>query len=344
MESKDALRVLAELTSYQWGMVTSAQASMQGITRLDLSRLAKAGHLKRLSHGVYMHSGTPGNQFDTLRAAWLSTEPKLMGETRIKDRANGVVVAGPSAARLHGIGDLWADRHEFVTPQRRQSQRFEIRYRQRSLDAQDVVLVEGLPAMTIERTISDLVEEVGDLSLVADALRDASLKRNLDVPRLQDLLAPFAKRNNLKHGDGSALLNRLLEIAGIDWDTVARRVAADTSLGSRVAASYLDHLSTIDLGQLVTTPEMQRTMCSLQESITAMLQAALAPITESMRANVVQSSGVDDVAKRIAEQFATSDAMQQLSQAWVKSLKEGHVFNPDTLTSIRGAQRTIVND
>lgn len=99
----------------------------------------------RLSHGVYMDSGTPGNQFDDLRAAWLSTEPKIVGETRIKDRANGVVVAGPSAARLHGIGDLWADRYEFVTPQRRQSQRAEIRYRQRSLDAQDVTLVEGLP-------------------------------------------------------------------------------------------------------------------------------------------------------------------------------------------------------
>lgn len=344
MESKDALRVLAEITSYQWGMVTSAQASMHGITRLDMSRLAKAGHLKRLSHGVYMDSGTPGNQFDNLRAAWLSTEPKIMGETRIKDRANGVVVAGPSAAQLHGIGDLWADRHEFVTPQRRQSQRTEIRYRQRFLAAQDVALVEGLPAMTTERTIADLVEEVGDLSLVADALRDASLKRNLDVPRLQDLLAPFAKRNNLKNGDGSALLNRLLEIAGIDWDTIARRVAADTSLGSRVAANYLDNLSKTDLGQLVMTPELQRTMRSIQDSIAATLQDAFAPIAESMRANLVKSAGVDDVAKRIAEQFATSDAMNQLSQAWGKSLKEGLVFKPEMLASIRAAQRTIAND
>lgn len=344
VKSKNALRVLAEITAYQWGMVTSAQASMQGITRLDMSRFAEAGHLKRLAHGVYMDSGTPGDQFDDLRAAWLSTEPKIMGETRIKDRENGVVVAGPSAARLHGIGDLWADRHEFVTPRRRQSQRAEIRYRQRSLDAQDVALVEGLPAMTMERTIVDLVEEVGDLSLVADALRDASLNRNLDVPRLRDLLAPFAKRNDLKNGDGSALLNRLLEIAGIDWDAVARRVAADTSLGSRVAANYLDHLSKTDLGQLVMTPEMQRTMRSIQDSIAATLQDALAPVMESLRTNLVKSAGVDDVAKRITEQFATSDVMKDLSQAWGKSLKESIEFKPETLASIRAAQRTIAND
>ena len=43
MKSKDALRMLAEVTAYQWGMVTSAQASMHGITRLDLSRLAADG-------------------------------------------------------------------------------------------------------------------------------------------------------------------------------------------------------------------------------------------------------------------------------------------------------------
>ena len=52
VRSKDALRALAEVTAYQWGMVTSAQASMHGITRLDLSRLAADGFLERLVHGV----------------------------------------------------------------------------------------------------------------------------------------------------------------------------------------------------------------------------------------------------------------------------------------------------
>ncbi len=229
MKSTEALRMLAELTSYQWGMVTSAQASMRGITRLDLSRLAEAGHLTRLAHGVYMDAGAPGDEFDDLRAAWLSTEPKRPGYERNKDHPSGVVIAGPSAARLHSIGDLWADRHDFVSPVRRQSQRRDIRYRQRALDPRDVTLVEGLPTMTIERTIADLVEDLAELSLVADALRDASHKRILDVDRLRDLLAPLAERNGFRKGDGAALLNRLMEIAGIDADSLARLLARSPS-------------------------------------------------------------------------------------------------------------------
>lgn len=351
MKSKDALRVLAEVTPYQWGMVTSAQASMHSITRLDLSRLTEAGHLKRLAHGVYMDSGAPGDQFDDLRAVWLSTDPKKMGEERIKERANGVVVAGASAARLHDIGDLWSDRHEFVFPTRRQTQRPDIHYRQRVLAPQDLTLVEGLPAMTMERTIADLVEEVGDLSLVADALRDASLKRHLDVARLRKLFAPLAERNGFRKSDGPALLSRLLEIAGIDPDTVARRVAADTSLGSRVAASYIGNLSKADLDRLIMSPAMQKALRSMQESAVAMLQDALSPqaaglnaTMESVRANLIKSVGVDEVAKKISAQFATSDAMKELSWAWAKSLGDSIALKPETLAPVREAQRAVADD
>lgn len=259
--------MLAEVTAYQWGMVTSAQAGVHGITRLNLSRLAEAGHLRRLAHGVYMDAGAPSGQFDDLRAAWLSTDPKTIGEARIKDPANGVVVAGASAARLHGIGDLWADRHEFVSPERRQSQRTEIRYRQRVLDPQDVTIVEGLPTMAMERTVADLVEEVGDLSLVADALRDVSRKRNPDLARLRGLLAPLAERNGFKKTDGSSLLDRLMEIAGIDPASVARQVAADTSLGARVTANYLDNLSKTDLVRFITQPVMRQVVPTIQKAI-----------------------------------------------------------------------------
>ena len=232
MKSTEALRVLAELTSYQWGMVTSAQASMRGVTRLDLSRLADSGHLIRLAHGVYMDAGAPGDEFDDLRAAWLSTEPKRLGEVRIKDRADGVVIAGESATRLHRIGDFRALQHDFVSPVRRQSQRPEIRYRKRVLDTRDVTLAHGPPVMTVERTIADLVETVGDLSLVADALRDAAQKRNLDIARLRELLSPLAERNGFRKGDGSALLNRLMEIAGIDVESLSRLLAASPRYNS----------------------------------------------------------------------------------------------------------------
>lgn len=89
MKAMDALRVLAEVTSDQWGMVTSAQALMHGITRLDLSRLAASGHLERLAHGVYKDAGAAGDEFEGIHAAWLGTEPKRTSVVRLHDRERG---------------------------------------------------------------------------------------------------------------------------------------------------------------------------------------------------------------------------------------------------------------
>ncbi|MDQ1308344.1 MAG: hypothetical protein QG671_4178 [Actinomycetota bacterium] len=342
MKSAEALRFLAELTASQWGMVTSAQAKVHGITRLDLSRLAEAGHLKRLAHGIYKVAGAPDDEFDDLRAAWLSTDPKTMGEARIKDRTQGVVIAGASAARLHDIGDLWADRNDFVTPTRRQSQRPEIRYRQRILDTRDITLVHGLPVMTVERTIADLIETVGDLSLVADALRDASRKSNLDTGRLHELLAPLAERNGFLKSEGTALLDRLREIAGIDTESIARRVAADTTLGSRVAADYFAGLSEVDLDRLIMTPAVQETIRSVQESIATMLQNAVSAqltelnaTTETVHASLINSTGIDNLVRQISSQFINRATMKELGRAWGKSLNDSIALRPETLP--RGA-------
>jgi predicted nucleotidyltransferase len=205
---------------------------MHGITRLDLSRLGADGQLERVAHGVYKDAGAPMGPYDDLKAAWLSTEPQTMGEARIKDLAEGVVVAGESAADLHGIGDFRSLRHEVVSPARRQSQRSAIRYRQRTLDPRDITLVEGLPVMTMERTIADLIKEPGDLSFVADALRDASSERTLDLQRLRELLAPLAARAGFKKDDGDALVNRLMEIAGIDIESLMRLIARSPTYSS----------------------------------------------------------------------------------------------------------------
>lgn len=216
MRSKDALRALAEITAYQWGMVTSAQASMLGVGRLELSRLAADGLLERLAHGVYKSTTAPSDGLDPLRAAWLSTDPKRLAHQRRATDPDAVVFAGASAARMHQIGDLWDDHFDFISPVRRQSQRDEIRYRKLMLNPRDVTTVGGLPALTVEATIADLVTTVGDLSLVADALRDARRKQNLDTNRLTELLAPVAGRAGFAKHDGAALLAHLSELVGVE--------------------------------------------------------------------------------------------------------------------------------
>ncbi|WP_156971533.1 type IV toxin-antitoxin system AbiEi family antitoxin domain-containing protein [Knoellia sinensis] len=313
MRSMEALLKFAELSAHQWGMATTAQCALNGVTRLHLARLTNAGHLKRLAHGVYMAAGASGDDNDDLRAAWLSTDPIALGEVRIKDRVHGVVVAGSSAARLHDIGDLWADRHEFVSPARRQTQRPEIHFRQRVLDEQDITLVEGLPVMTMERTLADLVESVGDLSLVADALRDASGKRDLAFDRLRQLLAPLAERNGFPKGAGAALLQRMMVIAGVNTESVARRLAADARLGASVAAHYVDGLGGAELERLAVTPEMQQVIRSLQDAVAVTLRDANPELSDTI--------DIEELSRRVSAKVLNGHAMKEISRAWATSLR-----------------------
>ena len=320
MKSPEALGILAELTAHQWGMVTSAQASAVGVNRLTLARLTESGHLKRLAHGVYLDAGAPETELDDLRAAWLSTDPKPLAHDRLRAAERGVVVARELAARLHRIGDFRVLTNDFVYPSRRQSQRAQIRFRQRALDPQDITVVEGLPVMTIERTIADLVEDHTDLSLVADALRDASEIRILDLDRLSQLLAPLAARNGLRRGDGRALLNRLQVDAGIDIESVAKRVANSPDMGALVAANYLGQLSKIDIEQLAMSPSMQAAMNALQQDLGLQLRKALAPQLEAMNASyatIARNAAFDTTMRRAAEQVVVSTAIKEVAASWV---------------------------
>ena len=222
--------MLSEAMAWQWGMVTAAQAERLGLSRSDLADFVAGGHLVQVLDDVYMGASVPTSEFDELRATWLSTDPATFADDRPNSGNGSVVVAGESAAALHRIGDYWASTHEFVSPENRESQHSRIRFRARNLEPNDVTLVEGLPVMTLERTIADLVEGFGDLRHVANALRDASGKRPIDENRLVTLLEPLAQLDNYPHQDGQALLETLKFWAGIDAKSVARRIADDSIL------------------------------------------------------------------------------------------------------------------
>ncbi|MCL1841772.1 MAG: type IV toxin-antitoxin system AbiEi family antitoxin domain-containing protein [Propionibacteriaceae bacterium] len=203
MKATWALLALADLTAAQWGLATTAQAARLGVGRLELSRLARDGHLERLGHGIYRATAVPADRREALKAAWLSVSPGLTAEERLRRRPYDAVVSGAAASWLLAMGDLVPEPYEFTAFPRRQTQRTELVYRTRALPDANVTIREGLPVTTPEQTIADLVDERYDLSLVADALSDAA---NIDRDMLSQLLAPLAQRHGSSCGDGEALL------------------------------------------------------------------------------------------------------------------------------------------
>ena len=241
MRTKSALAVLAELSAGQWGLFTTAQAVARGVSRLAVSRLAEAGLVVRVRHGVYRDAGVASDEHEAIRAAWLATAPARLAFERLGDGAD-VVISGQMAASLHGFGDLRVERFEFTCPGRRQSQQPDVRFRMRAIDPVDVTVRHGLPVTTIERTIADLVESRTELTHVAGVFADAQRQQSLDVDRLAALLAPLAARNGFAGGDGRAIVEQLLQLAGMDFGTTAARVAAVGGLAEPVVAQYLRNL------------------------------------------------------------------------------------------------------
>ena len=79
MSSTKVAAQVSDLASNQWGLLTTTQAEAEGVSRLQLARLADAGVIERVDRGIY---GIPAamDERTELRAAWLSLEPKVAAE------------------------------------------------------------------------------------------------------------------------------------------------------------------------------------------------------------------------------------------------------------------------
>jgi hypothetical protein len=173
--------------------------------------MAAAGAIERVAHGVYRMAGAPPQDHEAIYVAWLalgsSTAPRT--DTGVAS----VVAAGQTAAVVHGIGDFFPAGFDFIVPVRKGTRLPGVRLRIRRLTREEVVPVGGLPALTVERALADLVEIGADLSLVAGAARDAVQAGKLVAPdRLASYLDPVAAR---RRSDGRSLASDLLELAGV---------------------------------------------------------------------------------------------------------------------------------
>jgi predicted transcriptional regulator of viral defense system len=202
---------LGPIAERRWGLVTTAQAADAGVSRKQLARMASAGAVERVAHGVYRMAGAPQQDHQAIYAAWLG-----LGGAAVPRTGTGVaplVAAGQTAAVVHGIGDFLPDGFDFIVPARKGTRLPGVRLRIRRLTPEEVIPVGGLPVLTVERTLADLVETGADLSLVAGAARDAARAGKLTAPdRLAAYLEPVGAR---RKSDGRSLASDLLELAGV---------------------------------------------------------------------------------------------------------------------------------
>ena len=300
---------LAGLAVGQWGMLTAAQASSEGIARSTLARREKAGTLERVRQGVYRLTGVPTGRLDDIRAAWLASDPAIAARDRVAPP--DVVVGGAAAAWSHGIGDFYPAPYLLYTTRRRQTTHDDVRFSRRHLPVSDVMILDGLPVTTRERTIADLLDE-GDLSTVADALRDAERSGNdLDIPALIANLDSHA--NRLGHANGADLYAELRTLAGVD---VAR--LQDLLMGTDLA----ERLST-EIGE-----HMQRALAPLLDDVNARVASMFPDILGPIRNQL--NDQADQLMSPVRSQL--DDQMKRMTAPALEALRGHLAHNPPRVT------------
>lgn len=317
----------------QWEMLTTAQAEREGITRVQLSRLAEEGILERVDRGVYALASSPDDH-RRLRSAWLSLDPARTVEERLADPVAAGVVSFTSAAGLHRLGDLLDDQPEFTLPGRKQSRR-NIRLHRLTLAVDDVQLVSGLPTTTVERTIADLLRDGHDPDLVAQIVGQALRRGTLDQERLAAHLQPLARAQG--QPDGPALLAHLLDIAGLS----PSQIAADL-VKSPIGASIFAQGQAAAISDIIA---LVRAWLPPQDTALAAIRAAAGPLADArgpVQGLSAASLGSMTEAVRIfsaagekaglLDQFAPALAAEMASSSAVSLQKAVHSALPAALS------------
>lgn len=197
---------LGAVAEAQHGLVSTAQAARVGVARTVLSRMAAAGALVRVARGVYRVSGAPEPEHEEIRATLLALGCDHEDDAPVP----AAVVAGQTAAVIHDIGDFLPNRMYFITRAPRMTRNPAVRLSSRPLEPLDVTVVDGVPVLTVEATIADLIMRGADLSLVGDAVADAKAEKKLRSDQaLRTVLAPLTGSLGLADGDADELMGLL---------------------------------------------------------------------------------------------------------------------------------------
>jgi len=306
---------LAELTSEQWGLVTTRQAELAGVSAQQVARLAKTGTLERVQHGVYRAASSPPDRRDPIRAAWLALKPETPAADRLGEAEPGVL-SHRSAAVAHALGDLEADIVEFTVPARRQTRSTSVRFHVRELDRDDWTLVDGLPVTRMLPTIGDLAAARLDSGHLAGVVRDALATHHLAFEEVAAVLRPYAHHYAVPLGDGSQMIERLLDEAGVPASTVRLGEYAlnrsRQSGATLIDNSALNALVARALEPLLHSPAVEESVRRMQKTLgpaatAAFPNAVLRAITDHVMA--MQSPALETLPRAIADSNSAGSAV-----------------------------------
>ncbi|MFJ7296788.1 substrate-binding domain-containing protein [Streptomyces collinus] len=215
MTQADVLRALDARATDQWGLVTTAQAKLDGVQGVQLLRLERSGALESVGHGVYRLAVSPPPEHLRIKVAWLRLDPGTPARDRRTDGPGAGVVSHASACAVHGLGGRPADPVELTVSSRRTTRDGTVVLHRAAMDAEDITVVDGLPVTTVPRTVVDLLEARTDAARTGTFVAEAAARGLVRVDDLAPRVAGFAGAYGLpEEASGAELLEFLCEQAG----------------------------------------------------------------------------------------------------------------------------------
>jgi predicted transcriptional regulator of viral defense system len=167
--------LIAEIAERQHGVVSLRQLRALGLSASAVRTRVAAGSLHRMHSGVY----AVGHRRVTRRGRYMAA---------VLACGRGAALSHRSAADLRGVRRSSRPRIDVTAPTRTGRGRVGLDvHAGRTLQPQDVAIVDGIPCTSVARTLLDLAEVV-DGQALAGAVNQAEILRVLDVRQVEEVL------------------------------------------------------------------------------------------------------------------------------------------------------------
>ena len=198
----DELFALAE---EQDGLFTSKEARSLGIQDSVLVRLRQRGRLERMSRGVYRIAHYPAERLAQYREAILWAKASSGPED--------IALSHETALMLYGISDVNPSRVHLTVPESARMRRVHpkwIAINRANLATEDILLHEGMPVTTVERSILDVLATTHRKEFARQAIMDA-VRKGLITPAqasgLRKRINPSSQSNSFSTNASKVKVN-----------------------------------------------------------------------------------------------------------------------------------------